>query len=233
MKHPSISLDEVRRIAAERLQGSDVDVSGSVKWVGDGASLDLEPIKAAAAQIDGDLDAFVASGNSDKDAFEGAAAVPLYAALAPLSLDVLDDQGFWRYLSMAHLWTLTTWREPAFRKEEAEWSKYRVYIDGRRQSECVALRMYLRARIAERDGDFSLATDIPEATDLWRSHIVRVRTSYSPVLAQAILEEQRAARMNTEDVRAFAKRIQRVASNVVLHLYEPDEAASLVTELRS
>lgn len=232
MKHPSISVDEVRRIAGERLQEIDFDLSGSVKWVGSGTDLDLEPIKAAVAQIDRDLDAFVVSGQADKDAFEGAAAATLYSALAPLPLDVLDDQGFWRYLSLAHLWEFTTWREPAFGRDEPDWAKYRVYIDGRRQSECVPLRMYLRVRIAERDGDFSLATNIAEATDLWRSHIVRIRTSYSPVLAQAILHEQKTARMNTEDLRAFAKRVQRVASNVVLHLYEPDEAAALVTELK-
>jgi hypothetical protein len=230
--HPTISYDEARRLSAELLEGGDVDVTAAVKWVGSGDEVPVEPWKALAVELDLRLDRFASGDTRDKDAVEGAAAVLLHAVAADLPLQVLDDPGFWRYVSLVHLWRFITWRESAFAADEPDWHRYGVYIDGKRFSECVPLRMHLRARVGTRDDDYSLVSEIPAATDLWRSHIMRVRTSYSPVLAQALLQSYKDDRMSIDDVRALAKRIQRVASNVVLHLYEPDEAASVIAELR-
>ena len=42
--------------------------------------------------------------------------------------------------------------------------------------------MYLRAQIAEIDGDYSLTTAVAQGSDFWRSHILRVSTGASPPL---------------------------------------------------
>lgn len=230
MKYPVVSLDECERLCARLIGGLDIDVNSAVKWMGASPEIDLEPLKSTASQLHDDLQVFEASEASDKDLFEGQASAKVHAALADLPLAVLDDPGFWRYLSIAHLWGVVFWREQkAFAKD---WSKYRVYVDGRLQTECVPLRMFLRGQIAVVDGDYSLASVVPAATDFWRSHIVRVRTSYSPRLAQAFVREQLADRMSTDELRAYAKRLQRVASNVVLNTYDDRAAAALLASIR-
>jgi hypothetical protein len=231
MKYPTIAVDDVRQVATDLLDEAGVDMSRWVRWVGEGADLDLAPIESTCQLLVTDLEEFRAGGATDKDEFEGRASSPLHQVLSGLPLNVLDDPGFWRYLAVAQLWDVVRWREEsAFRKD---WVAYRVYIDGRRHAECVPLRMFLRGQIAERAGDYSLASSVPQATDLWRSHIVRVRTSYSPILAQGLLlQMQGDQRMNTDELRAFAKRIQRVSSNVVLHVYDTDDVTQLLTELR-
>jgi hypothetical protein len=229
MKYPVISLDECERLCARLVEGLEPDLNNAVKWVGTSPELDLKPISAMSSQLCDDLAAFQASGASDKDAFEGQASGRLHAALASLPFGVLDDPGFWRYLAISHLWPIVVWREPqAF---ERDWTKYRAYVDGRLPAECVPLRMFLRGQIAVVDGDYGLASAVHAGTDFWRSHIVRVRTSYSPVLAQAFIREQVADRMSTDVLRAYAKRLQRVASNVVLHTYDQEAAQTLLHSL--
>jgi hypothetical protein len=68
---------------------------------------------------------------------------------------------------------------------------------------------------------------------LWRSHILRVRTSYAPALAAALVHRQADPnrRMTTEQLREFVKRVNRVASNVVLLLYDEGQAETLLNEL--
>lgn len=230
MTYPTISLDECKRLAALFLDEQQDDVANSVKWVGHGPEIDVAAIAALAVELRDDLEEFQGGGSKDKDAFEGAAAAKLHAVMARLPLAVLDDPAFWRYVTLTHFWELTRWREPgAFEKE---WKHYRPYIDGLKQSECVPLRMFLRGQIGVREGDYELARAVPQATDLWRSHIVRVRTSYSPPLAQGLIRHQRDDRLNTDDVRELAKRIRRVSSNVVLHLYDDAQVDELLDELR-
>lgn len=227
--YPTISLDECKRIVGLLLDEQEVNVDDAIKWVGP-EEVDVQAFEPIAQELKRDLTVFEGGGSSDKDAFEGVAAAKLHAGLRHLPLAVLDDPGFWRYLSVGLFWDVIVWREAgAFQKE---WQDYRRYIDGTKQSECVPLRMYLRGQIALRDGDYGLASAVPEATDLWRSHIVRVRTSYSPVLAQGLLRMQRDDRLPTTPLRELAKRIRRVSSNVVLHLYEDGEVDQLLEELR-
>jgi hypothetical protein len=230
MRYPAISQDDAERITAALLAGEDGDIANRTTWQGAGPELDPEPIDELASALDVELDAFIATSDNDKDAFEGPAAGRLHAALAGVDLDVLDDPAFWRYLGLAKFWRLVRWREEgAF---DHNWSRHRVYVDGRNHAECVVLRMYLRGRISEVDGDHSLAASVPHATDLWRSHIVRVRTSYSPVLARQLVREQRDQRMTTDHLRAYVTRLRRVSSNVVLHAYGEEDAAELLHELR-
>jgi hypothetical protein len=231
--YPTITLDETRRLSEELLRGVEVDLQGSVKWIGGGDEISTEAFTQLRTKLNDFVSSFAISDETDKDAVEAKGSVEVFAAVNELQLEILDDPGFWRYLAMTCMWDFIVWREPRFSKddEERDWSKYRVYIDGRKNTECVPLRMYLRARIGEIDDAFDLVTGIGAATDLWRSHIVRVRTSYSPNLAQAVLTKYKAERLGTNALRATAKRIQRIASNRVLHLYGADDAASLVEDV--
>lgn len=232
MKYPVISIEELERFVAERLDGTSVDANNSIKWIGSEPEVDLTELRKASDEILTDLAAYRSSDDAGmRDQFEGRVAGRLHAALTSLPLPVLDDPGFWRYVGAVHLWEFVLWREgPTFARD---WTAYRKYVDGRNHSECVALRMFLRGQIAVREpGDYDISTAVPRGTDLWRSHVVRVRTSYSPILAQGLISQVAEHAISTDDVRSYAKRITRVASNVVLSIYDEDEVAELLDELR-
>lgn len=236
MRYPTLSADEVERLFDDLLSehGTHVDVARGTKWTGSGEDLDLRGIvDAAEALADLSRSAHEAEGKATKDGVEGQGAQVLYEALKDVALEVLDDPGFWRYLAMVHLWEFIRWREPS-PFDEKDFEKARVYLDGKRNADCVPLRMFTRGRIAAEAGDPALATAAPSATDLWRSHIVRVRTAYTPKIAAALIRQQADAdrRLSTDAVRAQARRINRFASNVVLHSYDEREAEALLEELR-
>jgi hypothetical protein len=231
MKYPVISIEELERLASERLAGTSVDVQNSISWVGADPEVDLGELASVGTELAEDLEQFKASDDANlQDFFEGQAAGKLHAALRHLPLPVLDDPGFWRYVSAAHLWDLVVWRQS--KTFDKDWTEYRKYIDGRNHAECVALRMFLRGQIARRSDNYDLSSAVKKATDLWRSHIVRIRTSYSPLLAQGLVDQVVEHELTTDDVRPYAKRITRVASNVVLHTYDKDEVDHLLHELR-
>ena len=151
--------------------------------------------------------------------------------MAELPLAIIDDPGFWRYLSLVHFWWLAQWRHPsAFESNDP--ALYLRYVDGVLTTECVLSRMYLRAQIAEIDGDYSLTTAVAQGSDFWRSHILRVSTGASPPLSRALLREQSERRMPTDQARALARDLNRISSNIVLSIYDEEDAAALLTELR-
>ncbi len=228
MKYPALSSRKVRSIADELLSGSAVDVDGMVVWRGEGDLLDLQALNVVVQQANQEMVALV---GSDRDSVEGRLAGPLFECLQESQIEILDDPGFWAYLSVSKFWEFVVWRERnAFASKD--YLKYGKYVDGRNWSECVLHRTYLRGRLATVDGDSSLAAAVEKGTDLWRSHILRVRTSTAPGLARAVVKEQAADRMDTKVLRSYAKRINRMWTNVDLELWNDEDLEALVNGLR-
>mgnify|MGYP001070471978 CR=1 FL=1 len=231
MKYPVISLADTERLSEELLGEVSTDVMAGVKWVGSGSFAELEELEGLADDIRSDVSRFAEGDSPPKDEYEGRRSVDLYRALEHLPLEVVDDPGFWRFVILRHLWEFVGWRQPeAFASHR--WDAIRRYVDGRTHTECVALRMFIRGRIAVESGNPDLAFAVPEATDLWRSHIIRVRTGYSPTLAGGVLRAQLDHRLTTDHLRQYAKKLNRVASNVVLHVYDENAVDELLEELR-
>lgn len=233
MRYPTISSNEMERLSVRLLDGETSEIEGSTKWIGASPDLELADLDEAVGSIRKAWEAGYQHLSTPKarDEMEGKAALLLYGGLASTPVDVLDDPGFWRYVT-ARLWWFVDWREEAIDPMN-EWAKYRVYVDGRNHADCVTVRMYLRGRLATEGGVPALAHEIEEAADLWRSHIVRVRTSYSPFLTAGLLRQQMADRMTTNPLRAYARRLNRLASNVVLRTYADDQIVDgLLDELR-
>ena len=214
LRYPTLSLRDTQAIALARLAGDPPDVNEGVVMVGDesGPTLDLSAVVALGADMDSQIAAFEAGadGAPDRDDLEGRLSIQLYDAMtaADAPLFVLDDPGFWRYVGIVHLWPFLRWREPAF-AADAPWAKIESYIDGRAPSECVALRMYIRASIANEAGSLELAAAVPRATDFWRSHLVRVGTGSVPPLAAAFIREQVRDRLAADPLRGTARHINR------------------------
>lgn len=78
-----------------------------------------------------------------------------------------------------------------------------------------------------------LASAVPGGTDLWRSHILRVRIGEHPPLVRAIVRRQsdQGKRLTTNPLREFAKELTRTLTNLVPALLDDGEADDLVAEI--
>ena len=232
MKYPVIPAAEVLRVSEALVAGNNVDPFAAVQMVGRGPDIELPDLAKLSAEMQDALTEFSASEDAgDPDLFEGQQSPALHQALSDLPLHVLDDPGFWAYLSLVHFWWLAIWREAnTFTKEPA---KYLPYVDGRRTTECVLTRMFIRGQIAQAAGDYDLAHAVQRGTDFWRSHILRVTTGSVPSVSRSfILEQAGEHRMTTKPLRAYARRLNRLSTNIVLDVYDDGDADELIEELR-
>ena len=253
MKYPMISLSSTLRIAENRIVASSrrrgtlwvedlaSDLGDAEKWWGDGGKLDTDILDEARHDIEamllGDEVAIL-----DRDQIEGKAACRLYQALidARVETATLDDPGFWRYVALAHVWNLIVWRQPgAFAAAQSEEGdpkpkeSFRPYLDGHNFRECLPVRMYLRVKALGGLEHEHLAWAVRGTTDLWRSHILRVKVGEHPALVRAVVRRQADAdtRLLTDPLRSFAKELTRTLTNLVPVLLDDDAADKLVGAL--
>lgn len=195
-------------------------------WVGSGEEIPLGPLDEAMKSMKRDFEARSPGDvHASPEAFEGRFAGEVHRTLRDLPIEALDDPGFWRYVALVHFWWFVAVREaPAIER-----GNVMTYVDG--GTECVPFRMFLRAQ-AVRDGDdYALAGALPKAADFWRSHVLRVRTATAPPLARSFARLQVDKRMVSDDVRPFARRINRLWSNIVFHDWEDADCDALLGEL--
>ena len=230
MKYPIIPAGEITRAVERRRENPTVDIADLIKIAGKGPELELPDVADCSANMRAQLTSFINGEKAtDRDLFEGSQSPVIHDLLEDLPLHVLDDPGFWAWLSVEHFLWLAMWREEkAFEGEAAKWL---TYLDGRRTTECVTSRMFLRGQICKSFGHPELAGAIDQATDFWRSHIIRVSAGSVPSVAGAFIRHQATERMATTPLRAFARRLNRLSTNLVLDVYDDDDAAALVAEL--
>ena len=253
VKYPMISLLATLRIAENRIVAASrhggsawvedlgIDLGDAVKWWGEGDSLDTEILDEARLDVEallrGDETAVL-----DRDQIEGKAACRLYQALIDAQVETvtLDDPGFWRYVALAHVWNLVTWRQPAaFAVDHPEdgalepKESFKKYVDGHNSRECLPTRMYLRVNALGGLDHAQLAWAVRGSTDFWRSHILRVKAGEHPPLVRAVVRRQAdaATRLLTDPLRAFAKELNRTLTNLVPALLTDEAADELVGAL--
>ena len=223
MRYPILSHSKMQRLVDQLAHGDQPAVEPHVEWVGAGTEVDLNPIAAAAGEIE---EGALTWTDKDRDRFEGKAAVALASALGGVVPEVLDDRGFWRYLSVRYFWAFIAWREA----EAFERGNHEKYVDAVRSTESVLTRMYLRAQAIGRRNP-ELASAIPDGTDFWRSHVIRVRSGSAPPITRALVKSHSEERLSTDLLRQAAKSLNRTWANVVLHVYEDSDAERLVGEI--
>ena len=245
MKYPIVTYQTMLEIGRSRVARNEwisdleADLVGAVKWYGDGPEIDTEPLEECRWKIERlfSSDSHILDDQKlDPDQIEGKAAVELWDAVseAEVSVAALDDPMFWSWVSLASLWNFMVWRERrAFTPADGSADAWNQYVDGRKSSDSVATRMYLR--IAALGGsDFAeLAWAVSGGTDFWRSHILRVRVGEHPPLVRAIvrLQSDRGTRLLTDPLREFAKDLNRTLTNLVPSLLSDEEAEDLIREL--
>ena len=99
--------------------------------------------------------------------------------------------------------------------------------------ECIPLRLFLRGQVVfEATGKYDLAAAIPEGTDFWRSHILRVKTGRDRNVARVFVDMQRDKRLLTKQLRSLARLINRMRANVFLSEYDVIKSKAVLDELR-
>ena len=220
------------------LDDLELDLGNAVKWYGEGSEIDTELLEDIGWSVERLINGQGADQTSelDLDQTEGKAAVELFAAIedAEVPVAALDDPMFWSWISLASLWNFIVWRQPkAFAKTDGSADAWNQYVDGRLSYECVASRMHLRMLALGGSDHADLASAVPGGTDLWRSHILRVRVGEHPPLVRAIirLQAEPTTRLPTNPLREFAKELNRSLTNFVSALLDDEEADALIREI--
>lgn len=229
MRYRSLSKTYSHQIATSLVNGEHVSVDARARSEGTGSDVDEESLNQILRLFRDELEA---GSPKDIEVFEGRMAAALFGWFEEVPIEVLDDPGFWRYLSLKHFWWFIAWRE----KGPIANGRYLNLVDAIVPPEQIPLRLYLRAKSIAKAGDASLAGSIPKSTDFWRSHITRVRVGSAPRVARAFAELKRdeaslPAPLKTDRLREVAKRVNRTWSNVRLDFLEEDEARELMLEI--
>ena len=245
MKYPIVTYQNMLEIGKARVERKEwisnleVDLIERVKWYGDGPEIDTEPLEECRRKIErlcSSDSQYLRSQKLDADQIEGMAAVELWTAVsnAEVPVEALDDPMFWSWVSLASLWNFMVWREPrAFTSADGSADAWNQYVDGRKSSDAVATRMYLRIAAVGGLEFAELAWAVAGGTDFWRSHILRVRVGEHPHLVRAIvrLQSDPQTRLSTPLLREFAKDLNRTLTNLVPGLLSDEQAEELIQEI--
>lgn len=229
MRYRILSAAAVHQIASSLVAGEHASVDVHSVDRGDGSTVDEELLQETLEPFRQEL----SEGDPpDNEVFEGRLASAIHGWFDSLPIEVLDDRGFWRYLSVRYFWWFISWRE----SEPIKRGNFKNLVDATLPAEQVPLRLYLRARAIADGQDTALAGEIPKSTDFWRSHVVRVRVGTAPNVARALAtakrdEDSRGQSLKTERLRRVARRVNRMWSNVYLDLYDPAEGSKFIDEV--
>lgn len=228
MRYPTIQRTKADELARRLSAGENPAISTAISWVGTGEDVDLDPLNEATKMMQercGEL--MGADPDVSPEELEGLLVGDLHLALRDMPIEALDDPGFWRFVSLDKMWWFISMRE----SQPISRGNHLTYIDGLKPSECVPLRMFLRAQAVQDGDDYSLAASMKRAADFWRSHIIRVRTGAAPPLARSFTRLQKDVRMPTAELRPFARRVNRLWTNVVMERLDDSEADEVMRSL--
>lgn len=226
MRYPILTRSKTESLARRLIAGEQPNWELERDWVGSGREIDLDPLRQVLQAAREVVDA--ADESVEKitpESIEGDFAGPVHLALRDQPVEALDDPGFWRFLSLVDFWWFIALRE----ERSIGRGNVITYVDGGK--ECVPFRMFLRAQSIQDGEDYSLAGAIPRSADFWRSHVIRVKTGTAPPLARGFARLQAEKQMVSDDVRPYAKRINRMWTNVVFHDWTDDEADQLLGDM--
>ena len=172
------------------------------------------------------------AGPKEHEQYEGELCAKTHQALKDMPIEILDDPKFWQYLAVNYFSVFIIWRESKalgkgnimtyFKAASSALGKYSI-----------PLRLYLRGQaIFEATNEYDLAAAIPESTDFWRSHILKVQTGRARQITGAFAEMQRDNRMVTEQLRRLASIINKMWANVYLYEYDSKSSKTFLKECR-
>ena len=227
MQYPTVSLHSYQRFMNEYRQNSPLRDKPEGVLRGQGE----EPLNRIRAELLRIVDEWkksikkIGDSSAKKEELEAELSSQLFRILETLPVTMLTDSDFWRFLSSEYFFEFTLWRDG----ENCALASFGA-SSATVNFDCVPFRMFNRGLIA-----FTISEDINEldyahipGTDLWRSHILRVLTSYSSSMSQAILDEYKVGNLPTAVVRDVAKSLRKSRANVVFEVLDLEEAVAIL-----
>jgi hypothetical protein len=173
---------------------------------------------------------------------------PLFEVIGTLPIDLREDEDFWRYLALFPLrWYLLA-REPELQPQDYGGLHGRASSgtgassgDGQSQSNTamssqLMYRTYLigKAMRDESQTDhYSRRSSIKNGgpvTDIWQSHVVRVRIGRIGKVAHALVDRVAGLAVGQKDfARDLAKKITRLKNNISLDIKDKVETDQIVS----
>jgi hypothetical protein len=167
----------------------------------------------------------IGDSSAKKEALEAELSEQLFKVVSPLPMNALTDSDFWRFLACHYFFEFIEWRDG----ESCALASFGANAN-RVNFDCVPYRMFNRALVAssltEKEDDFKYV-HVP-GTDLWRSHILRVKNSFSRAMTQAILDKSLAKELPTQILRETAKNLKRLRNNNLFESLEHEDAMTLL-----
>lgn len=227
MSYPVISLHTFQKFIADHRDSAIVSNKPEFSLRGQGDD-SYQKIKSGIAGLIDDWKKqikVIGDSSAKKEALEARHSAELFKILSPLPMSVLTDSDFWRFLSCHPFFEFIEWRdgESCVRASfGAETHKVNF--------ECVPYRMFNRALVALAiSGDESDLgyVNVP-GVDLWRSHILRVKHSFSSSISQALLDKALAKELPTPILRKVVKPLTRYRNNIFYEVIQYNEALSML-----
>jgi len=171
----------------------------------------------------------------------------LHSSLCQIDVAILQDEDFWRYLSLFPFrWYLLA-REPEMQPQDFGGTAPKLDESGEvvrfgktNLKTQLLLRTYLWGKCALDENSstpwspYSRATSIgpdgPSVTDIWHSHIIRVQLGQMTEAAHAFVDVSAEAPLTTSESRQLEKLLTRMKHNVLLDHYDYAGARKLVEE---
>lgn len=227
MQYPAVSLHSYQRFINEYRQNSPLRDKPEGVLRGQGE----EPLNRIRAELLRIVDEWkksikkIGDSSTKKEELEAELSSQLFRVLETLPVTMLTDSDFWRFLSSEYFFEFTLWRDG----ENCALASFGA-SSAAVNFDCVPFRMFNRGLVA-----FTITEDINDleyahipGTDLWRSHILRVLTSYSSSMSQAILNEYKAGNLPTAVVRDVAKSLRKNRANVVFEVLDLEQSAEVL-----
>ena len=138
------------------------------------------------------------------------------------NVEIFYEPGFWSYLSF-RCREIILWRLPEKNPNGLKTNFVQKHSPSELRNAFLP-RVLARSLIVE--GEEELEGYI--AQDFWQSHILRVKTGFSPVLSKQFAKAVLHNKIGVDLQRSAAKRIRSIRSNVLFEILDEQQARELV-----
>ena len=129
-----------------------------------------------------------------------------------VSHECLLNFGFWRYVTLSHLWWYVQWRQDT----RAGYS-YKQYTNPKNPVLQPVVRAFNRGRLCELNGSYELAFKASGDAEFWQSAILGLVTSYWKEHTAAWVNKQYEDRLDTKSFRSLAQpRVRQNRTNIFI-----------------
>ena len=134
--------------------------------------------------------------------------------------ECLLDFGFWRYITLSHLWWYVQWRQ-----DPRPGYSYRQYTNPKSEQVLQpVVRAFNRGRLCESDRSYELAFKARQDTEFWQSAILGLVTSYWKEHTTAWVNKHFEDRFGVSDFRKIPQpRVRQNRTNIFIPALSEEE----------